>query len=131
MIHKSNYLNLCFLVQIGLFTHFTQTNYYQSFKMFTSFNFGYSSSQSYNFILYYMIMLKKISGPAYRSTRMDDTLWTNEYLQNKETSERVHRWWSGGGSLRCLSQRMYVVSERVNSKKESNRTFCCGEGLLL
>jgi hypothetical protein len=54
MIHKSNYLNLCFLVQIGLFTHFTQTNYYQSFKMFTSFNFGYSSSQSYNFILYYI-----------------------------------------------------------------------------
>jgi hypothetical protein len=28
---------------------------------------------------------------------------TIEYLQNRETSEREHRRWSGGGSLRCLS----------------------------
>ena len=48
-----------------------------------------------------------------------DKVSTDEqtYLQNKEKDVRMHRRWSGGGSLRCLSQK-YDYLEQEHGFRE-------------
>jgi hypothetical protein len=65
-----------------------------------------------------LIMPKKISGLIHVSTRMDEACTNGRaYLQNREKDERMHRWWSGGGSLRCLCQKFDYLKQEYEFRE--------------